>query len=217
MGVSEPDLDRLLAGDDPVDDQGLDGVATFLADLRQACPPPPVDSMRDRHLAAVRRESSLLNAAPTRRRSRVTRRAVLAAVAAVIGVLTAGIGVATAVVGNPLALLPGLQVGLPELPRSATPAPGEKGPATVVPPAVGTAGVPPTPSGAPSPTSPSVSPNGKANGRDGEPAKGKSEEAKAKHKPTAKPTHSNNRRTDPPAKGKHKNSGSPSVRTPAVG
>ncbi|MCB0913686.1 MAG: hypothetical protein KDB60_18935, partial [Propionibacteriaceae bacterium] len=122
MNTNEPDLSRLLAGEQP-DDPDPGDVAGFLGALRTAYPPAPVDAVREQHLAAISREVRLVAAAPRPRpaRSRRARRTIVTAIAATLGLLTVGAGVATAMGGNPLMMLPGLRVGPPETPRSVVP------------------------------------------------------------------------------------------------
>jgi len=197
---SESDFSRLPAGQVPVDGPDRGAVEAFLAAMPAAFPPASVDAVREQHLAAIAEEVRRTAAAsrPRPGRTRRTRRMVVTALAAVLGLLTAGVGVATAMGGNPLTLLPGLRLGPPEAPRSAVP--GE--PTTSATKASQGPAEPRTPSAAPTPSSaPSTSksdhatPGATSNN-------GKSAQAQASHKPTAKPSPTNNGRTDPPAKGK---------------
>ncbi len=202
MRTDEPDLSRLLAGEQP-DDPNLGDVAAFLGALRTAYPPAPVDAVREQHLAAVSREVRLVAAAPPPRptRGRRTRRAVVTSIAAAVGLLTVGAGVATAMGGNPLMILPGLRVGPPEAPRSSVPTavvPGTT-PATT---ASGTGRPSAVPTGVPSQTGAP----GKSGEDHGKPTvkpsnNGKASEAQASHKPTALPTQASGKAT-PPAKGR---------------
>lgn len=212
VGPSESDLNRLLAGEAPADDPGLDDVVVFLADLRQAYPPAPVEHVHDAHLAAIAHEARRLTAPPAHPRRRRTRRVVVTAVASALSILTAGVGVATAMGGNPLAFLPGLRVGPPAVPGSAKPIRADPGPATSGPPASAD-GDPRIPSAAPGRTKtadPASEQTGRAGGESGhgrsEQAKanhGRSEEAKADHgRPSAKPSRPNKGKADPPAKGR---------------
>lgn len=200
MRTDEPDLSRLLAGEQP-EEEKLRDVAVFLGALRAAYPPAPVEAFREQHLAAVSREVRLVAAAPRSRpvRGRRARRTIVAAIAAALGLLGVGAGVATAMGGNPLMILPGLRLGPPETPRSAVPTPVPSGPTPTT-----TAPGERRPSVLPTRAPSRTSPPGKSGEGHGRPAtkpgnNGKSSQAQASHKPTALPTQANGRAT-PPAK-----------------
>ena len=208
MSTSEPDLSRLLAGEQALEDPSLIDVAAFLAALRATYPPAPVDAVREQHLAAVSREVRLMAAAPRPQpvASHRARRRIVTAVTAALALLTAGAGVATAMGGNPLMILPGLRVGPPEVPRSGVPTAVPSGSPSV------TAAERPR-SGPPSPLPNPTTAPGKSGEEHGTPTvlpsnNGKASEAQASHKPTALPTQATalpsqaTAKADPPAKGR---------------
>lgn len=201
MGPSDSDVSRLLAGEPPVDDPGLSEVAGFLTELRHSYPPASVAGVREAHLAAVVQHAQRqAGFAPPRRHRVARRRAAIVSIAA-LSVFSAGVGVAAAMGADPLALLPGLRVGPPETPRSATPVPAPSEPVPVpssIPPSRTQAGQPATP-GADS-TKPPHGQSGKGPKKDDVKSNnGKSDQAKAEHKPTAMPTQAKNDKADPPA------------------
>lgn len=193
MRLNDSDAERVLAGEVPPGRADLTQVAAFLSTLPDTCPPAEVGPARDDHLYTVAREARLLAAAPPPRHRRNTRRLVVAAMAAGVGVLCTGVGVAAAVGANPLAFLPNL---LPEPAISAR----LDTPASLDPSAA-------APTGRPVPPTPTSQPQPGDTGTPGEPGReqsnnGKSDEAKSEHKPTPKPSHTNNARTNPPGQTK---------------
>ena len=208
MSTKEPDLSRLLAGEQAPDDPSLIDVAAFLGALRATYPPTSVDAVREQHLAAVSRELRLMAAAPRPQpvASRRARRRIVTAVTAALALLTAGAGAAAAMGGNPLMILPGLRVGPPEAPRSGVPTAVPSGSAATTVVELPRSG-PPTP--LPTPT---TAP-GKSGEEHGKPTvlpsnNGKASEAQASHKPTALPPQATalpsqaTAKADPPAKGR---------------
>lgn len=214
MVPSDSDVSRLLAGETPVDDPGLNEVATFLSDLRSTYPPAPVDAVRESHLVAVAEQARRQAEVPSPRRRRVARRTVAVVSVAALSVLTAGVGVAAAMGGNPLTLLPGLRLGPPEAPRSASPDPvaSEREPQSE--PAAGASTPAPSDTRSPQPTnagvssaksSPTPSDTGGTTDDEIKSNNGKSDQAKAEHKPTAKPTQAKNEHKPTPKPTQAKN------------
>lgn len=190
MRLKDSDIERLLTGHKPDDRADLAQVAAFLSDLPKAYPAAEVGPERDEHLYVAAREARLLAAAPAPKARRSTRRLVVTAVVAGLGVLTTGVGVASAMGANPLVFLPNL------LPQPAISARMDT-PASVDPSAA-------TPE-RPTPPKPTSQPQAEASDPVGPPQgvptgpgvnNGKSDEAKAEHKPTAKPSQSNNGKDD---------------------
>ena len=207
MKPSESDVSRLLAAERPVDDPGLSEVAGFLADLRQAYPPASVEGVRESHLAAIAQHARHQPAPPSRRRRVAHRRTAVVSLAA-FSVFTAGVGVAAAMGVDPLTVLPGLRLGPPTAARSATPQPpaSPSAPPSAAPPA-GPRQQPPG-VGVSSSRRPTPMPSAGIPTK-GDPSwnNGRSDEAKAEHKPTAMPTQAkndkaNNDKAKPPAKGR---------------
>lgn len=202
MGPSDSDVSRLLAGEPPVDDPGLSEVGGFLTDLREAFPPPSVDGVRESHVAAMAQEARRQAELTPPRRRRMARQTAAVVSVAALSVFGAGVGVAAAMGADPLGLLPGLRLGPPEAPRSATPAPRPSdpvpAPSSISPPRPRTP--PPTAAGVHT-GKPTPAPSVKRTDKD-EPKSnnGKSDEAKAEHKPTAMPTQAKNDKANPPAK-----------------
>jgi hypothetical protein len=111
MGIDESEVSRVLRGDVPSDDPVWGEVSSFLDNVGTAYPAVPTTALEGRHLAAVARESRLVQSElQHHRRSAVKRlfqgsHRVLAGSVGALLVLTAGIGVASALGINPLGQL----------------------------------------------------------------------------------------------------------------
>lgn len=109
MGIDETDVSPLLGGKVPSDDPSWVEVSSFLDQVEAAYPTVPTTAFESRHLAAVARESRLVQSELQHHRQGVvqqlakrTRRVLAGSVGAALIVVTAGVGVASALGINPL-------------------------------------------------------------------------------------------------------------------
>jgi len=109
MGLDESEVSRLLRGDVPSDDPVWGEVSSFLDDVGTAYPAVPTTAFEGRHLAAVARESRLVQSelrhprqGAVKRLFQGSHRVLAGSVGAFLIALTAGVGVASALGINPL-------------------------------------------------------------------------------------------------------------------
>ncbi len=109
MGLDESEVSRLLRGDVPNDDPVWGEVSSFLDDVGTAYSAVPTTAIEGRHLAAVARESRLVQAelrhprqGAVKRLHQKSHRALVGSIGAFLIALTAGVGVASALGINPL-------------------------------------------------------------------------------------------------------------------
>ncbi|MCC6494620.1 MAG: hypothetical protein IT193_00005, partial [Propionibacteriaceae bacterium] len=109
MGIDESEVSRLLRGDIPADDPALGEVSSFLKDVGTAYRVEPTTAIESRHLAAVARESRLVQSelrhprqGAVKRLYKRSHRVLAGSVGAALIVLTAGVGVASALGINPI-------------------------------------------------------------------------------------------------------------------
>ncbi len=109
MGLDESEVSRLLRGDVPSDDPVWGEVSSFLDNVGTAYPAVPTTAFEGRHLAAVARESRLVQSelrhprqGAVKRLFQGSHRVLAGSVGAFLIALTAGVGVASALGINPL-------------------------------------------------------------------------------------------------------------------
>lgn len=109
MGLDESEVSRLLRGDVPNDDPVWGEVSSFLDNVGTAYPVVPTTAFEGRHLAAVARESRLVQSelrhprqGAVKRLFQGSHRVLAGSVGAFLIALTAGVGVASALGINPL-------------------------------------------------------------------------------------------------------------------
>ncbi len=225
MGIEESEVTRLLRGDVPNDDPALGEVSSFLRKVGTAYPSVPTTALEGRHLAAVSRESRLVQSelrhprqSAVKRLVKRTHRVLAGSVGAALIVLTAGVGVAGALGINPIeqlirSVVPSVAPLTPQPEDSDDPANGARDRE------LGTASPRTLPSSTPNPTpSNTHSPNPastKAPGTVGDEHKSnrateKANNGKATAKPTpprATPSPKDTHRATPTPPGKNKGSG----------
>ena len=128
MGLDESEVFRLLRGDVPSDDPVWGEVSSFLDTVGTVYPIVPPAASEGRHLAAVDRESRLVQSELQRPRQGAvkrlfqgTNRVLAGSVGAFLIALTVGIGVASALGNNPLEqLFAPLPAASPVVPQASS-------------------------------------------------------------------------------------------------